>query len=103
MSLMTSIINLSLHHPYDGSEETIIGNGKGIPISHVVSFVLSTSSQTTLSNVLCAPSMNNNLISISQLCFDNNIIIEFSNDSFVLKDRLMGTPLFQGHTKNGIL
>ena len=97
------LANLSLHSPYDGSEEIIIGNGVGVPITHTGTLSLPTpSSSLTLSNVLCAPSMTRNLISISQLCRDNNILIEFSSDSFLMKDRQTGQHLFRGPPNHGI-
>ena len=87
--------NLALHHPYDGTEEIVIGNGSGVPITHIGSLTLPTSSKTLhLSNVLCAPTMTRNIISISQLLrSDNNLLIEFSSDSFHMKDRLTGAHL----------
>lgn len=95
--------NLSLHHPYDGTEEIVIGDGSGLPITHSGFTSLSTPSKSlSLSNVLCVPTMKKNLISISQLCSDNNLLIEFSCDSFVVKDRLTGARLLTGPTKNGV-
>lgn len=32
--------NLSMHHPYDGLEEIVIGNGMGVSISHTGSLSL---------------------------------------------------------------
>ena len=95
--------NLALHHPYDGSEEIVIGNGMGIPISHIGSLCLPTASKPLkLNSVLCAPSMARNIISISQLCSDNNLLIGFSPDSFNLKDPLTGAHLIRGPTSQGI-
>lgn len=47
------LANLSLHQPYDGAEEIIIGDGSGLPITHTgsVSFT-QTPNSLTLSNVL---------------------------------------------------
>ena len=46
--------------------------------------------------------MSRNILSISQLCAHNNILIEFSSFSFILKDRLTGASLLNGHTTNGV-
>lgn len=96
--------NLSLHHPYDGTEEIVIGNGAGVPITHIGSLTLPTTSSKLihLSNILCAPTMTRNIISISQLCADNNLLIEFSSDSFLMKDRLTGAQLIKGPTRQGV-
>ncbi|KAI4347888.1 hypothetical protein L6164_008664 [Bauhinia variegata] len=98
------LANLSLHHPYDGTKEIVIGNGTGIPITHTGSlfFPTSSSKSLSLSNVSCAPTMTRNIISISQLCSENNLIIEFTSNSFVVKDRLTGAQLIQGPTRHGI-
>lgn len=42
------------------------------------------------------------IISVSQLCTDNNLIIEFSSDSFLIKDILTGAHLFKGPTKQRV-
>lgn len=55
-----------------------------------------------LSHVICAPTMFRNIIYISQLCLDNNLLIEFSSDSYIMNDRLTGAHLIKGPTKQGI-
>ncbi|KAL6315549.1 hypothetical protein AAG906_000852 [Vitis piasezkii] len=74
----TDLHNLALHSPFDGTDEIMIGDGSGLPISHTGSTSLTTPSHSfTLSNVLCVPTMKRNLISISQFCKSNNTSIEF--------------------------
>lgn len=46
--------------------------------------------------------MTRHIISISQLYSDNNLLIELSFDSFVIKDRLTGAHFLKGPTKHGI-
>ena len=95
--------NLSLHTPYDGTEELIIGDGTGLHISHIGSLTISyVSHSITLNNVLFVPSMSRNVVSISQLCRDNNASIEFLSHSFVVKDLKTGASLFQGPGKSGV-
>ncbi|KAJ9557506.1 hypothetical protein OSB04_012120 [Centaurea solstitialis] len=94
--------NLSLHQPYDGTEEVVIGDGTGLPITHTGSTLITTLLRSLrLSNVLCVPNMQRNIISIYKLCLDNNISIEFSSDYFFFKDRLTGAILLTGAPKNG--
>lgn len=57
--------NLSLHAPYDGIEELVVGDGKGLRFTHFGSGSLSS---LKLNNVLVVPFMSRNIISISQLC-----------------------------------
>ena len=62
----TDIENLSLHKPYDGTDDIVMGDGIGLSITHNGSTTLSTLTQTfSLPNVLCVPSTKRNLISIS--------------------------------------
>ncbi|KAJ9555883.1 hypothetical protein OSB04_010497 [Centaurea solstitialis] len=99
----TDLSNLSLHHPYDGTDEIVIGDGSGLPISHTSSTHLSSPTQKfTLSNVLFVPSMHKNIISASKFCRDNKAKLEFSPFSFCVKDLHTGAPLLTGPTKDGI-
>nr|GME02242.1 Retrovirus-related Pol polyprotein from transposon RE1 [Ipomoea batatas] len=99
----TDLSNLALHTPYDGTDEVMIGNGSGLPISHTGFISLpSTSKSFSLSNVLCVPTMCRNVISISQFCRDNNSLIEFSLTTFCVKDIQTGAPLLTGPSKNGV-
>lgn len=83
----TDLNSLSLHAPYDGTEELVVGDGMGLKITH---FGSCSFSSLTLNNVLVVPSMSRNIISISQLCQDNNVSIEFSSNSFYVKDLKTG-------------
>ncbi|RVW19477.1 Retrovirus-related Pol polyprotein from transposon RE1 [Vitis vinifera] len=99
----TDLHNLALHSPFDGTDEIMIGDGSGLPISHTGSTSLTTPSHSfTLSNVLCVPTMKRNLISISQFCKSNNTSIEFLPSSFHVKNLHTGAILLQGRTKDGV-
>lgn len=95
--------NLSLHSPYTGHDDIMIGDGSNLPITHTGSTSLKTPQNNfTLTNVLCVPSMKKNLISISQFCHSNNVSIEFLPSSFFVKELSTGTTLLQGRSKDGI-
>lgn len=88
---------------YGGPDEIRLGNGKTLSISHTGRSRLSTSSRPlTLSNVLCVPSLQNNLLSVSQLCRTNHVSVEFFSDHFSIKDVRTGTPLLRGAIKNNL-
>ncbi|RVW54104.1 Retrovirus-related Pol polyprotein from transposon RE1 [Vitis vinifera] len=54
----TDLHNLALHSLFDGTDEIMIGDGSGLPISHTGFTSLTTPSHSfTLSNVLCVPTM----------------------------------------------
>ena len=95
--------NLSFHKPYDGTNDIVIGDGMGLPISQTNSTTLSTTSHSfSLSNVLCVLTMKRNLIAISQFCHSNNMSIEFLPTSFFVKDLHTWAIFLQGWTKDGV-
>lgn len=97
------IQNLSMHSPYHGSDNILIGDSSGLPITHTGSTSLLTPHTTfKLNNVLCVPSMQKNLISISQFCTSNNVSVEFLPTAFLVKDLPTRNTLLQGKTKDGI-
>ena len=53
-------------------------------------------SHFTLNNVLCVPSKNQNLISISKFYRSNKTSIELFPSYFLIKDLCIGKPLLQG-------
>ncbi|CDP06210.1 unnamed protein product [Coffea canephora] len=99
----TDLRNLALHSPYHGTDEIMIGDGSGLPISHTGSISFNTPFFSfTLSNVLCVPTTKRNLIFISQFCKSNNTSIEFLPSSFCVKDLHTEALILQGRTKNRV-
>ncbi|KAK0599109.1 hypothetical protein LWI29_002433 [Acer saccharum] len=95
--------NMSLHSPYTGSDDIMIGDGSGLTITHTGSLKLPVkNSSFLLSDVLCVPNMKQNLISVSKFCVTNQVTVEFSPFSFVVKDLRTGAQLMQGRTRNGV-
>ena len=95
--------NLSLHSPYQGYDDIMIGNGSTLPITHTGSTTIPTSSRTfTLQKVLCVPSMQKNLISIYQFCTNNHVSVEFSLSAFQVKDLNKRTIILMGEPKDGV-
>jgi histone deacetylase 1/2 len=95
--------NLSLHTPYNGSDDIMIGDGSSLPITHTGSTSFTTHNTSfKLDNVLCVPSMKKNLISISQFCTSNNVSVEFLPSSFYVKELRTGAILLKGQTKDGV-
>lgn len=61
-----------------GPDEILLCNGKGLYISHTGHTQINTPHcALSLSNVLCAPCLCNNLISIAKLCKSNQVSMEF--------------------------
>ncbi|GKV49630.1 hypothetical protein SLEP1_g56371 [Rubroshorea leprosula] len=76
--------NLFVKRPYNGNQKVYTGDGTPLQISHVGSMSVG---PLKLKNVLVAPELKKNLISISKFTDDNNCIFEFSSTGFVIKDQ----------------
>ncbi|KAJ1701542.1 hypothetical protein LUZ63_001321 [Rhynchospora breviuscula] len=97
------INNLSSSQSYTGPDAVHIGNGMGLPISHIGTAHLHTSGKTLrLTNVLHVPSITKNLLSVSQLAHDNEVIIEFSSQNCVVKEQGTHKILLHGILNNGL-
>ena len=91
--------NLSLTLAYEGPDAIVIGDGTGLTITHTRNSSLSANSKLfTLSNVLCIPSIEKNLLSVSRFCKTNNTYVEFFPAFFLVKDLRMRATLV--HDRN---
>ncbi|KAG6765992.1 hypothetical protein POTOM_030056 [Populus tomentosa] len=91
--------NLSLQSPYNGPDSILIGDGTGLSITHSGSTQIN---PFTISNVLCVPSIQKNLVSVSQFCKQHLTSIEFFSSHFSVKDLRTGQILLQGPNKNDV-
>ena len=75
-----------------------------IPISHSGNSLLSFSSSSPLklNDILYAPTLSNNLLSVSRLYADNTAFVEFYLDFFLVKDQVSKKVLLQGQLVNGL-
>ena len=88
---------------YGGPDEILMGNGSGLKITHTgTSQLHSVEKPLKLSNVLCAPSLSGNLISVAKLCTTNQVSVEFFPSTFQVKDLKTGVVLMQGKNKNDV-
>lgn len=95
--------NMSLHTPYSGSDDMLIGDGTKLPITHTGSTIPNLSHKSFhLENVLGVSSMKRNLISIYQFFNSNSTSIEFILDGILVKDLSRRTTLLNGQTKGGV-
>lgn len=70
--ITSDLNNLSLHQPYNGGEEVLIGDGSGLRITHTSSAFLPFSSKAlSLNDVLYLPEVQKNLVSVYRLCNAN--------------------------------
>ena len=89
--------------PYRGNTDGIIGNRATLPISHAGQPHLQTSAKfLVLNNVSHVPDLQYNLLSIHQLCNDNNCTVKFDASFVHIKDKAMGTTILEGASDRGV-
>jgi transposase InsO family protein len=97
------LANLSIHSEYDGTDEVIIGDGSGLPVSHIGSLLFQSPNRTFhLNDTLCVPNIQKNLISAHQFTRQNHVFIELHPSFFLVKDQITGAVLFRGACDNGV-
>lgn len=75
--ITSDLHNLSLHQPYNGGDEVLLGDGSGLAITHTGSTTLPLPSNFLhLDTILCVPNINKNLISVYRLCNTNKVSAE---------------------------
>lgn len=95
----------NIHNPveYGGTKLVTIGNGEKLCISYIGNSVLFDGKNSfNLRNVLCVPTIDKNLFSVSQLARDNAILIEFHGDYWLIKDKATGNTLLKGELNDGL-
>jgi hypothetical protein len=94
---------MNSYHSYTGPDAVHIGNGTGLSIAHTGSTILHTSTKPLkLEHVLHVPTMTKNLISVSKLISDNDVIIEFFSNSCLVKDQATSKVFLHGILNNGL-
>jgi Integrase core domain len=96
--------NLSSFYVYNGPDTLQIGNGFGLPISHIgsSSFIISNIS-IKLTKVLYVPNFTTNLLSLSKLLLNNpSLSINFTSSICIIKDLYIKTPQLQIPNVNGL-
>jgi len=69
------------------SSRILVGNGMSIPVSHMASSSVPTSTRPLhLHNILIAPNLVKNLLSVRHLTRDNSVSVEFDPFGFSIKD-----------------
>ena len=80
----------------------MVGNAKKLSIHNIGSFVLSTSNHPLrLKTVLQVPTIQKNLINVSQLTKDNNVFMEFHPSCCFVKDK-MSRVILKGILKDDL-
>ncbi|KAF7827122.1 Retrovirus-related Pol polyprotein from transposon TNT 1-94 [Senna tora] len=92
--------NLAESSDYNGGDQLIVGNGKGLTINHIGhSTIVSNFKPHTslfLHSLLHVPQITKNLISVSKFSRDNKVFFEFHPYSCVVKSQDSKETLLQG-------
>ena len=82
----------------------MVGNGSKLCIAHTGKILVPSLDHKVLQlkNVLHVPCIKKNLLSVSQLAFDNNVFTEFHSNCCFVKDKETGQVLLQGTLKDGL-
>ena len=96
--------NLHQKTKYNGNESLTVGNGNRLRIEHVGSGLITTHNNDVLilNEMLHVPAITKNLISISQLTSDNNVVVEFSSSDCCVKEKTTKREVLQGTLKDGL-
>ena len=97
------LATLTASEPYLGNDNLHVGDGKGLPISHLGHTKIYTPHRSfTLSNVLHVPAITKPLLSVQKFYLDNNVYFEFHPRVFYVKDLNTHEVLLSGQSKDGL-
>ncbi|KAI4371715.1 hypothetical protein MLD38_010035 [Melastoma candidum] len=95
--------DLTISSAYTGKSSVLVGNGHRLQIAHVGQTVLGSQTKPIILNqVLHTPNLSQHLVSVSKLCVDNNVVIEFNSDCFCVKDKETNQIILQGPASQGL-
>jgi len=97
------LATLTASEPYLGNDNLHVGDGKGLPISHLGHTKIYTPHHSfTLSNVLHVPAITKPLLSVQKFYLYNNVYFEFHPRVFYVKDFNTHEVLLSGQSKDGL-
>ncbi|KAM1941073.1 hypothetical protein ACFX13_028698 [Malus domestica] len=101
---MTSdLSNLHVAAPYSSSDTVTGANGAGLQIAHIGQSTLSLlTNNLCLTSVLHVPQLSQHLLSMHQLCKDNNCRCIVDEFSVCIQDKVTQKVLYQGLSNNAV-
>ncbi|RVW41864.1 Retrovirus-related Pol polyprotein from transposon RE1 [Vitis vinifera] len=101
--ITANLEHLTLQQPYTGQENVAVGNGQGLSIAHTGTTIFHTpEAKLNLKRVLHCPQASANLLSINQLCLDNNCLFILTGTHYFVKDIQTGMTLLEGRSEGGL-
>jgi len=101
--ITNNLHNFTSKTAYTGNETVKLGNGSGMPISHVgTSSLYSPQSNMCLllSNLLHVPNISKNLISVSKFAKDNHVYLEFHANYYYVKKQDTNKIILKGFLRS---
>lgn len=99
----SSPLHLQQSQPYNGSDAVMVGSGEFLPITHIGSTSLpSTSGKLPLNDVLVCLSIAKSLLSVSKITKDYPCSFKFDCDGVFVKDKITKTLLTSGSNNDGL-
>jgi histone deacetylase 1/2 len=97
------LATLTASEPYLGNDNLHVGDGEGLPISHLGHTKIYTPHRSfTLSNVFHVPAITKPLLSVQKFYLDNNVYFEFHPCVFYVMDLNTYEILLSGQSKDGL-
>lgn len=101
--ISNDVDHLTMRERYNGKEQLQATNDSALSILNVGhSNLVTPSKYLCLRNVLHAPNVTQNLLSVYHFLADNNVFFEFHPGSFFVKDRLTRRTTIQGKCEGGL-
>ena len=103
--LTNDINNMRVSKAFTGISKLVVGNGARLNMTHIGSAALKSHNSNNasltlkLNDVLLVPKITKNLISISKLTKDNDVVIEFTNNLCFVKDKVMNLTYYRAKLK----
>lgn len=96
-------LQLSIHYEYDGIDNVVIGDGSGLPISHVgSSSFMSPTRVLHLYDTLYVPIIKKYLFSVNHFIKHNNVYLEFHPFFFLVNDQITRATLLKSECEDGV-
>jgi histone deacetylase 1/2 len=94
---------LTVRDEYSGNDQIHTTSGASMKIQQIGQSIVHTPNRKLLlNNVLYTPAANKNLISVHRFTADNNAILEFHPDFFLVKDQATRKVLLRGRCRGGL-
>jgi histone deacetylase 1/2 len=99
----SNLEKLSFHEKYGGRDQVHTANGTGMLISNIGHTTLHSPVRNIyIKNILHVPTAQKSLASVHRLAKDNNALLEFHSNFFLIKDKATRRILHQGRCEGGL-